>query len=285
MFVAQQFILARLDPASAAARASLPAAELATLTSSDLAIVRAPYVAIAAVIAVVFLVIWRTSMPGSTSESHRLDVRGTLGRLLANARYREGVIAQFFYVGAQITCWTFIIQYGTEVLMAHRGITEAEAEVAAQGYNIVAMIIFASSRFVCTWLLRFVRPGTLLASLSLVGAVLVIGTMLAPGMLGLYCLVGVSACMSLMFPTIYGIALEGLGDDAKLGAAGLIMAILGGSVLPPIQALIMDGSGFGGLSAVRASFIIPLVCFVVILAYGMRTGRPASRAEVSGLAR
>jgi FHS family L-fucose permease-like MFS transporter len=226
----------------------------------------------------VFIVIWRTSMPTAASSDHRLDVRGTVARLLGNARYREGVIAQFFYVGAQITCWTFIIQYGTEVLMAQRGLTEAEAEVAAQGYNIVAMVIFASSRFICTWLLRFVRPGRLLAQLALLGAVLVLGTIAAPGMLGLYCLVGVSACMSLMFPTIYGIALEGLGDDAKLGAAGLIMAILGGSVLPPMQALIMDGSGFAGLSAVRASFVIPLICFVVILAYGLRTGRARTAA-------
>lgn len=274
MFVAQQFILARLDPASATARAALPIPDLATLTAADLAIVRAPYVAIAAVIAVVFVVIWRTRMPVAASEDHSLDVAGTIRRLVANARYREGVIAQFFYVGAQITCWTFIIQYGSEVLMAERGITEAEAEVAAQGYNIVAMIIFASSRFICTWLLRFVQPGRLLGLLALLGGILVLGTITAPGMLGLYCLVGVSACMSLMFPTIYGIALEGLGDDAKLGAAGLIMAILGGSVLPPMQALIMDGSGFAGLSAVRASFVIPLVCFVVIFVYGLRTAAP-----------
>jgi MFS transporter, FHS family, L-fucose permease len=103
----------------------------------------------------------------------------------------------------------------------------------------------------------------------------VLGTIFLPGLVGLWCLVGVSACMSLMFPTIYGIALEGLGDDAKLGAAGLIMAILGGSVLPPVQAAIMDRPAFHlgemALSSARASFAVPLACFVVIALYGWRT--------------
>jgi MFS transporter, FHS family, L-fucose permease len=182
-------------------------------------------------------------------------------------------VAQFFYIGAQITCWTFIIQHGTEVLMG-RGLGESEAEVAAQGYNIIAMIIFAASRFICTLLLRFFRPGALLLVLALGGFVLVLGAILVPGIGGLYSLVGVSACMSLMFPTIYGIALTGLGDDAKIGAAGLIMAILGGSILPPLQAMIMDGGAIHLgpllLSSIRASFVIPLLCFVVVALFGWR---------------
>ena len=88
---------------------------------------------------------------------------------------------------------------------------------------------------------------------------------------GLYSLVGVSFFMSLMFPTIYGIALQGLGDDAKFGAAGLIMAILGGSVLPPLQASIIDQGTMFGMPAVNVSFILPLICFLVIIAYGWRT--------------
>jgi len=273
MFVAQQFILARIDPATAAERAALSPETLQALTTSDLAIVRAPYVAIAVVIAVVAVLIARTPMPGSAGQAHDLDVRATLRRLLADGRYRGGVIAQFFYVGAQIMCWTFIIQYGTEVLMQARGLTEADAEVAAQGYNIVAMVIFLVSRFVCTFLLRYVSPGGLLGALAVGGLLLVLGVMLLPGLPGLYSLVGVSACMSLMFPTIYGIALRGMDEDAKLGAAGLIMAILGGSVLPPLQAAIMDGPGFAGLTPVRASFAVPMVCFAVVAWYGMRTRR------------
>jgi FHS family L-fucose permease-like MFS transporter len=240
--------------------------------------VRAPYVAIAGVIIVVAVLVWRTRMPGSVGGAGRLDVMPTLRRLVADRRYVGGVVAQFFYIGAQITCWTFIIQYGTEVLMQARGLTESQAEVAAQGYNMVAMVIFLASRFVCTFLLRYVSPGGLLGVLAVAGFVLVAGTIVLPGVTGLHCLVGVSACMSLMFPTIYGIALRGMGDDAKLGAAGLIMAILGGSVLPPMQAAIMDGPGLAGLSAVRLSFVVPLVCFLAVARYGFRTRRAESAA-------
>jgi len=190
-------------------------------------------------------------------------------RLFANRRYTEGVVAQFFYVGAQIMCWTFVIHYGTE-LFTGQGMSERDAEVLSQKYNIVAMVIFCVSRFICTFLLRYFSPGRLLMSLAVGGLALTAGAILVPGIGGLYCLVGISACMSLMFPTIYGIALRGLGEDAKFGAAGLIMAILGGSVLPPLQGAITDLGQVAGTSAVRASFVLPLVCFVVIAAYGYR---------------
>ena len=166
-------------------------------------------------------------------------------------------------------CWTFIIHYGTMEL----GLTE----VQAQGYNMIAMLIFVTSRFICTFLLKYVSPGGLLLVLALAGGGLTLGAIFIPGMVGLYCLVGVSACMSLMFPTIYGIALKGVGEDAKLGAAGLIMAILGGSVMPPLQGAIIDLQtvSLGGVSfpAVRASFLLVVVCFVVIAHYGWRTAR------------
>ena len=179
----------------------------------------------------------------------------------------EGVIAQAFYVGAQIMCWTFIIQYGVNEL----GLEKTDA----QSYNMVAMIIFVTSRFICTFLLKYFSPGGLLSTLAIGGLILTAGTIFIRGMLGIYCLVGVSACMSLMFPTIYGIALKGLGDDAKLGAAGLIMAIGGGCLMPPMQGWIMDQSalnlGFMMLSSTRASFFLPLICFVIIAIYGYRT--------------
>jgi FHS family L-fucose permease-like MFS transporter len=113
-------------------------------------------------------------------------------------------------------------------------------------------------------------------SLAIGGFALTLGAIFIPGMVGLYSLVGVSACMSLMFPTIYGIALQGLGEDAKFGAAGLIMAILGGSVLPPLQGAITDLGQVGAMSAVRASFVLPLICFVVIAIYGFRAYRSQS---------
>jgi FHS family L-fucose permease-like MFS transporter len=263
MFTAQQLILARLNPATKAERASLSPEELSLLTTSDLAIIRGPYIGIALVILVVLLVIAFTRMPKNQDSEHILHLGSTLKRLLKNSRYREGVVAQFFYVGAQIMVWTFIIHYATSEL--------GMDEKTAQGYNIAAMIIFVSSRFISTWLLKFFNSGQLLKWFAVGGFICTLGTIFIQGMVGLYCLVGISAFMSLMFPTIYGIALHGLGEDAKFGAAGLIMAILGGSVLPPLQAAIIDLEMVFSYPAVRVSFLLPLICFVVIAWYGYRT--------------
>ncbi len=191
-------------------------------------------------------------------------------RIFKLRRYREGVVAQFFYVGAQIMCWTFIIQYGTRVFVSE-GMGEKAAEVLSQQYNIIAMVIFCCSRFICTFLLKYFNPGVLLRTLAVAACCFTLGVIFINGVFGLYCLVAVSACISLMFPTIYGIALEGLGEDAKFGAAGLIMAILGGSVLPPLQASIIDKGVVLGMPAVNVSFVLPLICFVVVMAYGHRT--------------
>lgn len=273
MFVAKEFILERLNTMSEADRAVLAqnnAASFKSLQSSDLAILRGPYVIIGLVVLVFFFIFLISKLPRSKGEEDTsLQVGATLKRLWANKKYIEGVIAQTFYVGAQIMCWTFIIQYGMNEL--------GMAKETAQFYNIIAMSIFCTSRFICTYLLKFFSPGGLLMSLAIGGGALIIGTIFIPGMVGLYCLIGVSACMSLMFPTIYGIALKGLGDDAKLGAAGLIMAIGGGSIMPPLQAAIMDANalnlGFMTLSSTRASFVLPFVCFIVITIFGFRTSK------------
>ena len=136
------------------------------------------------------------------------------------------------------------------------------------------MVFFTCSRFICTWFLKYISPGRLLTVLGSLGAILTLGAILLTDRTGLYCLVGVSACMSLMFPTIYGIALRGLGDNVKFGSAGLIMSILGGSVFPPLQALIIDsGTTLGAIPATNLSFIIPLICFLVITGYGVRSYR------------
>ena len=242
------------------------------LKEHDLSVLIMPYLAIGAVILAMLLIISMVKMPKNGDNDKSLNVIPTLKRILHIPHYREGVVAQFFYVGVQIMCWTFIIQYGTRVFM-NEGMTEIDAEVLSQQYNIVAMVIFCCSRFVCTFLLRYLNAGQLLMILAIVGGCLVAGVIMLQNVWGVYCLVAVSACMSLMFPTIYGIALEGLGDDAKFGAAGLIMAILGGSVMPAMQAGIIDMHEVMGMPAVNVSFVLPLVCFVVISVYGYRTMR------------
>ena len=270
MFVAMNFIQAKLNPLDTAARAQLDDAQFAAVKESDLSVLIAPYLAIGIVIFAMFMLILIKKMPHNGDKNHDINFVPTLRRIFSLPHYREGVIAQFFYVGVQIMCWTFIIQYGTPILMAD-GMTEQAAEVMSQQYNIIAMVIFCCSRFICTFLLRYINTGQLLMILAIAGGALVCGVIFMHNIYGLYCLVGVSACMSLMFPTIYGIALTGLGDDAKFGAAGLIMSILGGSVLPPLQASIIDCGELFGMPAVNVSFVLPFVCFVVIAIYGQRT--------------
>lgn len=270
MYVAMEFIQSRLDPMDSAARAQLGDAEFHALLRSDLDVLVGPYLVLGIVIAVIFFCFVAIKMPGGeSSENDKTSLKSSFVRLSGNRSYREGVVAQFFYVGVQIMCWTFIIQYGTSVFMGE-GMGEADAEVLSQKYNIVAMVLFCCSRFICTFLMKYVKPARMLYILSIVASLLVLCVIFVGGRVGLYSLVGVSACMSLMFPTIYGIALEGAGEDSKIGAAGLIMAILGGSVLPPLQARIIDSAGFWGIDSVRCSFILPLLCFAVITIYGIR---------------
>jgi FHS family L-fucose permease-like MFS transporter len=270
MFVAMNFIQARLNPLSTAERANLSDIEFEAIKQSDLSILIEPYLVIGLIVLTMFLIILLVHMPKNADKDKNLKIGAALKRIFSVPNYREGVIAQFFYVGAQIMCWTFIIQYGTRVFMA-QGMEEQAAEVLSQKYNIAAMIIFCTSRFIATYLMKFFSPGKMIRAFAIAAGILTLGVIFFRDIKGLYCLVGVSACMSLMFPTIYGIALRGMGEDAKFGAAGLIMAILGGSVLPPLQARIIDMGTIGtSFPAVNASFILPLICFVVVAWYGNR---------------
>jgi len=229
----------------------------------DLKVVRMPYVVIGVVVLGFLIVFCLMKMPNTGKHDKQMDLPSTFALLRKNKRYLEGILAQTAYVGAQIMCWTFIIHYATDLL----GFSFAKA----QAYNVVAMIIFCSSRFVCTFLLKYFSPGHLLMYLASGAIVLTLGTIFLQGMAGLYCLVGISACMSLMFPTIYGIALDGMGEEAKIASAGLIFAIVGGCLMPPLQGRIIDMGSFGALEAVRVSFVLPLMCFVVVAIFGFRT--------------
>lgn len=272
MYVAMNFIQSKLHPMDTAERALLSDAEFEAVRDADLAVLVAPYLLIGVVILVMFVLILVARMPKNYDKSHTIDFIPTLKRIFSVHNYREGVIAQFFYVGAQIMCWTFIVQYGTHLFMG-MGMEEQDAEVLSQKYNIAAMAIFCCSRFICTFLLKYINPGTLLKILAICACAFTLGTIFFQNIWGMYCLVAISACMSLMFPTIYGIALNGMGDDAKFGAAGLIMAILGGSVMPPLQAAIIDMGTVAGMPAVNVSFVLPLACFIVVMIYGHRSAR------------
>ncbi|QIM67754.1 L-fucose:H+ symporter permease [Mannheimia granulomatis] len=267
MFVASQIVLTNLESEKRDAAGnllfnSLSAAEKAVVKTHDLAMIRNPYVVIGLVVVAVFIIIALYKMPVTKVESaNRISVKESFSRLIVNARYREGVLAQVFYVGVQIMCWTFIIQYAERI-----GLTKAEA----QNWNIVAMALFITSRFISTALMKYLKAELMLFLFAVGGFFSILGVMFIDGMGGLYCLVLTSGFMSLMFPTIYGIALDGQGEESTLGAAGLVMAIVGGALMPPMQGWIIDQGIVAGMPAVNFSFILPLICFIAIAIYGFR---------------
>ena len=243
---------------------TLSEAEKASIRLHDLAVIRDPYVVIGLIVLVMFIVIALVKMPDTTGSGEKQNsLRQTLSNLWHNKVYREGVFTQVFYVAAQIMTWTFIIQYADNL-----GINKA----TAQNYNIVAMILFLCGRFISTFLMKYVNGRKLLAIFGIGAGLCALGAVLIVGMPGLYCLVGISIFMSLMFPTIYGIALENVSlQDSSLGAAFLVMAIVGGALMPPLQGLIIDQGTLFGHPAVNVSYALPLLCFVVVTIYGIRS--------------
>ena len=258
----------RRDAAGQIFFGTLSEAEKASIRLHDLAVIRNPYVAIGLVVVAIFVIIALTKMPQTQSEEQKalgnVHTTGqTLSNLWHNRIYREGVVAQMFYVAAQIMTWTFIIQYADNL-----GINKATAQM----YNIVAMSLFLCSRFISTFLMRYVNTRVLLSVFAIGAAVCTIGAISIVGMFGLYCLVGISFFMSLMFPTIYGIALENVdSQDTSLGAAFLVMAIVGGALMPPLQGMIIDQQTVFGHPAVNVSYALPLICFIIIMVYGWRS--------------
>ncbi|HKM95040.1 MAG TPA: L-fucose:H+ symporter permease [Prolixibacteraceae bacterium] len=267
MFIASNVILAALqsdirNSAGELVFDTLSVAEKAIIRTHDLAVIRNPYVALGLVVLMMIVVFIVAKMPSTRSENPDSSAMESMKRLVKNKIYRQGVIAQVFYVGVQIMCWTFIIHYAENL-----GINKA----VAQRYNMVAMGLFITFRFLSTFLMKYFNSRKLLMYFALGGLITITGTIFIQGMGGLYCLIATSAFMSLMFPTIYGISLEGIGEDATLGAAGLVMAIVGGALMPPLQGMIIDCETILGLPAVNFSFILPLVCFVVIAIFGFNT--------------
>ena len=271
MYVAMEFVQSRMSPMSSAARHELPLEQFEIVKEHDLGVLVQPYIYLGIIVALLLVAVWLTKMPKAADTQPEKSMGKSLRELIQIRNYSEGVLAQFFYVGAQVTCWTFIIQYGTRVFMAE-GMDEKAAEILSQRFNIVAMVLFTLSRFICTYCLKYIAPSRLLSILAVVAGVATIGVVCFTDRNGMYCLVAISACMSLMFPTIYGIALHGVGDNVKFAGAGLIMAILGGSFFPPIQAMIIDTNvTLMGLPATNLSFVIPLICFIVVAIYGHRS--------------
>ena len=273
VFLAATLILPNLNAADSAARSSMGAEELKAIVSDELTAVMTPYVGMACFLVLIWLAIALTRSPTADSNDDKptkVDFKATIGRLFANKHYRYGVLAQFFNVGAQTCVWTFTIQYVMEALNTN--------EVTGGEVLQYSMIVFLISRFVMTWLMSRVRPAKLLTLMSVIAVVLCATMMATNNMTGVIALVMISGCLSLMFPTIYALSLDGLGEDAKFGAAGLVMAILGGAIMPLFQAAIIDSVN------TAVSFIVPAICFALIAGYSLydlkkRADGPADAAD------
>ena len=244
---------------------ALSEAEKAEIRLHDLDIIRNSYVMLGFVVLLVFVFIAMKKIPKNTEVSVQDTSMNTMRRLWHNPIYREGVLAQMFYVAAQIMVWTFIIHYADNL-----GINKA----TAQNYNILAMSMFLCSRFISTFLMKYINSRLLLCIFGVGAMLCTLGAVVFVGMSGLYCLVAISAFMSLMFPSIYGIALENVDNrDTSLGAAFLVMAIVGGAVMPPLQGMVIDQEILFGHPAVNISFMLPFVCFLIITVYALRAYR------------
>ena len=273
MFVASNLVLASLQCDSPEVREigfpNLDTASKAAIRLHDLNVIRDPYVILGCVVLFMLLMI-AVCVKRSVVESiqpEKVDDNAakttfsqSVKRLFRNRIFCEGVIAQVFYVATQIMTWTFIIQYADRL-----GINKSTAQL----YNIAAMALFLCGRFISTSLMKYVNSRLLLTIFALCAIVTNVGTIFIDGYGGLYCLVATSVFMSLMFPTIYGIALENVNPaDHTFGASFLVLAIVGGAIMPPLQGAIIDLGTVASLPAVNASFALPLLCFVVIARFG-----------------
>ncbi len=243
---------------SEASKTIMTADELRQSQEDDLALVLGPYLGIAAVLVLIWLLIAfrKISTPRERSQEREGEARsGALRRLWRNRHYRYGVAAQFFNVGAQVCAWTFTILYAQDIV----GVSAEDSG----WYLQASLILFLVARFVMTWLLGIFQPTGLLFLMASLGVGFCLVAMFSLNMVGLIAVVCISLSLSLMFPTIYGVALRGLGEDTKFGAAGLVMAILGGALMPLLQGKVMDEVG------AALAFVVPGVGLAFVACYAL----------------
>jgi FHS family L-fucose permease-like MFS transporter len=208
---------------------------------------------------VVWLLVLVAKMPVASEQDDRVPLAAAAGRLLRNPFYLFAVLAQFCYVGLQITVWTYTNFYIPEQI----GVTQ---EVALQ-YHTAALVLFGLSRWVFTGLMNFFRAATMLAAAALAGVLLSLVVVFVGGMAGVFALIALSGCMSLMFPTIFGLGCGVVREDTKLASSGMIMAIIGGAIITPVQGALLDVFG------VSLSFLLPMACLAVILVFASAARR------------
>ncbi|HEX2264485.1 MAG TPA: L-fucose:H+ symporter permease [Pseudonocardiaceae bacterium] len=241
-------------------RASVTPEQLRAIQAEELKAVMVPYIGLAILLLVIWVAIAVQKAPTIREEfppaSPSVGSRGEIiGRLWRNRHYRYGVIAQFFNIAAQVCTWTFTIQYVEQAL---------NGSLELGGFVLqISLLVFLGSRFLMTWLMGYFRATALMAMSGGLAVLLCIYAMFSPNLSGVIAVAALSFCLSLMFPTIYGVALRGLGPATKFGAAGLVMAIVGGALMPLVQGKVIDAT------SPAFSFIVPAVCYAVVMAYAL----------------
>ena len=303
ILLAQQLILANLNPATADERAVMPAAELDAIVHHELFWVCVPYVGLCAIAAAIWIFFFRSGRTDVDAVlGEKTDYKAIFSILAHSPRWYLGVIAQMFYVGVQIAAWTWMNVYCQKEL----GVTAKDGAT----YYLIAISTFIACRWIATFAMKYVNPASIMAAFAFAAIGCCAGVMCLPTKVlfvvhglpfsaNVICLIAMSGFMSLMFPTIYGIALGGMDQRAhKLGAAGLIMAIVGGALLTPWMAAIIGDANslwtklvpmFSGewdtnlkltQASLRASFIVPAICFAVVGVYAV-VFRRAKKPEQS----
>lgn len=300
ILLARGLILANLDPATAEERAAMAPDALKAVVDRELFWVCVPYVGLCAVAAFIWLFFFFSKRSEvDASEASRDGIGEILALLVRSPRWYLGVVAQVFYVGVQIAAWTWMNVYCQKEL----GVSPKDGA----SYYLIAISAFIVCRWAATFAMKYVDPAKLMAVFAAAAVACSLGVMYLPtrvvfSVAGLpfswnvVCLVAMSGFMSLMFPTIYGIALSGVDPRAhKIGAAGLIMAIVGGALLTPWMAAIIgdatsvwtrlvpmfsstwDADLMLSRASLRASFVVPAICFSVVFAYAVAFRSKAPR--------
>src|SRR5690554_354412 len=306
VLVSQTFVLSQLNTMTAAERTALSVSELAGVQRGELNAVTTAYLILGLVMLILFLLILFTKMPKAQDDDKSLNLKATWGRLKKNKNYIWGVVAQFFYVGAQIAVWSFIIRYAMQQLsldavIAGLGANPSQdaiitalrnvepiaggfyalteflgldallprtAEQAGATYYALSLILFVLGRFICTWLMKYTRPVNILSGLGILAVICSLLTIYGEGFVGVYALMGISGCMSAMFPTIYGLGMRGLGDDTKIAGSGMVMAIAGAALLTQVQGILSDQAG-----SIKFAYWVPAVAFIIITYYSFTIAR------------
>lgn len=261
--VGREFILSGIEP-TRDELAAMSATQLAAFQAAEAQSVQTPYLAVAAVVLLWAALVAITKFPAQAQapgehDPHRVSMRYAIRELLARRRFLFGVAAQFFYVGAQVGIWSFMIRYAQAEVP---GMGEKEAA----GYLTASLVAFMAGRFVGTAMMSRVSPARLMACFAFINVGLTLVATMAGGMVGLYALAATSLFMSIMFPTIFANSLRDLGPLTKTGASFLVMSIIGGAVLTAVMGAVSDAT------TITVAIVVPALCFFVIGWFGWTAG-------------